>query len=116
DEHVQQILQRLLKESSRRVDESNPRVNATLADGSRLHAIIPPLALNGSTITIRKFHHNMSLDDLVKFGALTKSMGKFLDLAVVERMNIIVSGGTGSGKTTLLNCLSSFIPDDQRVV
>jgi pilus assembly protein CpaF len=116
DEHVQQILQRLLRESSRRIDESNPRVNATLADGSRLHAIIPPLALNGSTITIRKFHHNLGLDDLVKFGALTAPMGKFLELAVVERMNIIVSGGTGSGKTTLLNCLSGFIPDDQRVV
>jgi pilus assembly protein CpaF len=116
DEHVLQILQRLLRESSRRIDESNPRVNATLADGSRLHAIIPPLALNGSTITIRKFHHNLALEDLIKYGALTKSMGKFLELAVYERQNIIVSGGTGSGKTTLLNCLSSFIPEDQRVV
>ncbi len=116
DTHVQQILRRLLKNSQRRIDESNPTVNATLEDGSRLHAVVPPIALDGTKITIRKFHRNLPVSKLVEFGALSQSMAKFLELATRERQNIIVSGGTGSGKTTLLNGLSTFIPEDQRLI
>lgn len=116
DEHVQQVLRRLLRESQRRIDEANPVVNATVYGGCRLNAILPPIALRGTTITIRKFHHNLGVDELVGFGSMSRAIADFLQLAVSERQNIIVSGGTGSGKTTLLNVLSAFIPEDQRIV
>jgi len=116
DEHARQVLRRLLRASGRPINEANPIVNATLEDGSRLNAVLPPIALKGATITIRKFHRNLSVQQLIDYGTLNKGMATFLRLAVEARMNIVVSGGTGSGKTTLLNVLSSFIPEDQRIV
>ncbi|HBF34900.1 TPA: type II secretion system protein E [Candidatus Sumerlaeota bacterium] len=116
DEHVRQILMRMLKHSARRIDQSSPTVNAILPDGSRLHAVIPPISLSGTTITIRKFHHNLKIGQLVTGGAMTSGIAGFLRLACQERQNIIVSGGTGSGKTTMLNALSFFIPESQRIV
>ena len=101
----------------RRIDESMPMVDARLPDGSRVNAIIPPLALNGPTITIRKFAADpLTVDDLISFGTMTPEIARFLEACVKVRLNIVVSGGTGSGKTTLLNVLSSFIPPDERIV
>ncbi len=116
EEHTRQVLYRMLRASQRRIDESAPTVNAMLEDGSRLHAVLPPIALDGTKITIRKFHHNLGLDELIRLGTMTRAMTDFLKLAVQERQNIVVAGGTGSGKTTLLNLLSAFIPADQRIV
>src|SRR5206468_688427 len=101
----------------RRIDESSPIVDARLRDGSRVNAVIRPLALRGSTITIRKFSRTpLTMDKLVGFGAMTASMGLFLTRAVTAKKNIVIAGGTGSGKTTLLNILSAAIPPDERVV
>jgi pilus assembly protein CpaF len=111
------VIERLVAPLGRRIDESSPMVDARLKDGSRVNAIIPPLALKGPCITIRKFHADTLLaDDLVGFGSLTAEMAHFLEVSVVARKNIIISGGTGSGKTTLLNVLSSFIPSTERIV
>src|SRR5207249_2339081 len=110
-------IERIVAPIGRRIDESSPMVDARLKDGSRVNAIIPPLALKGPSITIRKFNKTpLSADDLVRFGAMTRGMSNFLKLCVELRQNVVVSGGTGSGKTTLLNMLSSFIPADERIV
>jgi pilus assembly protein CpaF len=117
DEHVMKIIQRIIAPIGRRVDESSPMVDARLADGSRVNAIIPPLSLVGPVITIRKFAATpFTVDDLVRFGTATPEMFEFLEACVKARLNVFVSGGTGSGKTTMLNILSSFIPDDERIV
>ena len=117
DEHVMKIIQRIIAPIGRRVDESSPMVDARLADGSRVNAIIPPLSLIGPVITIRKFSATpYTVDDLIRFGTATPEMFEFLEACVKARLNIFVSGGTGSGKTTMLNILSSFIPDDERIV
>ncbi|MEW6446531.1 MAG: CpaF family protein [Bacillota bacterium] len=117
NEHVMHVIEKIVAPLGRRIDESMPMVDARLPDGSRVNAIIPPLALNGPTITIRKFFRDpLSIDDLINFGSITPEIAKFLDACVRARLNIIVSGGTGSGKTTLLNILSSFIPPDERIV
>jgi len=117
DEHVMKIIQRIIAPIGRRVDESSPMVDARLADGSRVNAIIPPLSLIGPVITIRKFSATpYTVDDLIRFGTATPDMFEFLEACVKARLNIFVSGGTGSGKTTMLNILSSFIPDDERIV
>jgi pilus assembly protein CpaF len=111
------IIERILAPIGRRIDESSPMVDARLKDGSRVNAVIRPLALNGPCITIRKFpKHALTVDSLVKYNSLTDAMGEFLKLAVENRLNVVISGGTGSGKTTLLNVVSSFIPDEQRVI
>ncbi len=117
DEHVMKIIQRIIAPIGRRVDESSPMVDARLADGSRVNAVIPPLSLVGPVITIRKFAATpYTVEDLIRFGTATPEMFEFLEACVKARLNIFVSGGTGSGKTTELNILSSFIPDDERIV
>ena len=117
DDHVKRIIDRIIWPLGRRCDESQPMVDARLPDGSRVNAIIPPLSLVGPVITIRKFAKNpLTVDDLIRFESLTREVVEFLKACVHSRLNIIISGGTGSGKTTLLNVLSSFIPDDERIV
>lgn len=117
NDHLLQILDRIVSKVGRRVDETCPMVDARLPDGSRLNAIIPPLALDGPSLTIRRFGSNpLTLEDLLKFGAFTPEMVMFMEGAMKARLNIIISGGTGSGKTTLLNTLSSFISNENRIV
>ncbi|HET9494732.1 MAG TPA: ATPase, T2SS/T4P/T4SS family [Chloroflexia bacterium] len=117
DEHVMRVIDRIVAPLGRRIDESSPYVDARLPDGSRVNAIIPPLCINGPTITIRKFSKDpFTSDDLIRFGTLTPEMSTFLKACVEARLNIIVSGGTGSGKTTTLNVLSAWIPTDERIV
>ena len=117
ERHLQQIIERIVSSIGRRIDESSPMVDARLADGSRVNAIIPPLALDGSVLSIRRFRTDrLAADDLVGRESWTQPMREFLQAAVACRLNIIVSGGTGAGKTTLLNILSSFINDNERVV
>lgn len=116
-QHVMNVLSRIVSSVGRRIDEASPMVDARLADGSRVNAIIPPLALNGPTITIRKFSKTpYTVNDLIRFGSVSPKMTAFLEACVKGKLNIIVSGGTGSGKTTLLNVLSSYIPDHERIV
>ena len=111
------VIERIVAPIGRRIDESSPLVDARLKDGSRVNAIIPPLALKGPCITIRKFKKEaLKIHDLVKFKTLTPQMAEFLQMCVTARKNIVISGGTGSGKTTTLNIISSFIPDDERIV
>ena len=117
EKHLQQIIERIVSSIGRRIDESSPMVDARLADGSRVNAIIPPLALDGSVLSIRRFRTDrLGADDLVGRESWTQPMRDFLQAAVGCRLNVIVSGGTGAGKTTLLNILSSFITDTERVV
>jgi pilus assembly protein CpaF len=117
DDHLMRIIDRIVSPLGRRIDEASPYVDARLPDGSRVNAIIPPLALNGPTLTIRKFSKiPLTVDDLVRFGSITPEAVEFLKACVIARLNVIVSGGTGSGKTTLLNILSGFIPGDERIV
>jgi pilus assembly protein CpaF len=117
DEHVMRIIERIIAPIGRRVDESKPMEDARLPDGSRVNIIIPPLALNGPVVTIRKFpKYRISVDDYVRFGTATPEMMEFLRACVEARLNMFISGGTGSGKTTLLNILSGFIPTDERIV
>ena len=114
---VRTVIDRIVAPLGRRVDEASPMVDARLQDGSRVNAVIPPLALRGATITIRKFARQaLSIDNLVSFGSLNNDMAKLLADAVMSRQNIIISGGTGSGKTTLLNVLSACIPREERIV
>jgi len=117
NDHLLQILDRIVSRVGRRIDETSPMVDARLPDGSRLNAIIPPLALDGPSLTIRRFGSNpLTLEDLLKFGAFTPEMVMFLEGAMKARLNMIISGGTGSGKTTLLNTLSSFISNENRII
>lgn len=114
---VQGVIERIVAPIGRRIDESSPMVDARLKDGSRVNAMIPPLAIKGPNITIRKFKkEKLGIDDLVRFGSLSKGMAQFLRMCVLSHKNIFVSGGTGSGKTTTLNIISSFIPDDERII
>ena len=117
DEHLLQLIQRLVGRAGRRIDEVSPMVDAKLPDGSRLNAVIPPLALRGPTLSIRRFVKNaLMFEDLIRLNALAPAMADFLTIAVRGRMNLLISGGTGAGKTTLLNCISRFIPPSERVV
>ena len=117
DEIIETIIQRIVSRVSRRIDKSQPLVDARLDDGSRVNAVIAPLAVSGPTLTIRKFpYRKILIDDLVSYGALTRTVAEFLRGIVLSRKNILISGGTGTGKTTLLNCLSDFIPDQERIV
>jgi pilus assembly protein CpaF len=116
-EQLMQVIDRIVSSIGRRVDESSPMVDARLKDGSRVNVIIPPLALRGPTVTIRKFTKEaFTIDDLIRFGTLTEGMAQFVRACVIGRLNIVVSGGTGSGKTSTLNVLSGFIPADERIV
>jgi len=117
DAHLLQIIDRIVSKVGRRIDESSPMVDARLPDGSRVNAIIPPLALDGPVLSIRRFGRSpLQVEDLLRLGALTQQMSDLLRAMVRARLNIVIAGGTGSGKTTLLNCLSSFIPDNERIV
>ena len=117
DQAVMGAIERIVAPIGRRIDESSPMVDARLKDGSRVNAVIPPLALKGCNITIRKFSKNKLVDqDMINYGSVTKEMMQFLKIAVDQAANIVISGGTGSGKTTLLNVMSNYIPDDERIV
>ena len=117
DTHLRRIIERIVSKVGRRIDEASPLVDARLEDGSRVNAIIPPLAVSGPTLTIRKFSHEaLSVADLIHLGTMTPEMAELMDACVRARLNIIISGGTGTGKTTLLNVLSSFLPGDERIV
>jgi pilus assembly protein CpaF len=117
DPHLMSVINRIVSRVGRRIDEASPMVDARLPDGSRVNAVIPPLALDGPGLSIRRFGgHSIQIHDLVQSNALTQQMADFLQQAVTARLNILVCGGTGSGKTTLLNCISSFIPEDQRII
>jgi pilus assembly protein CpaF len=117
DDHLLQIIDRIVSRIGRRIDESSPMVDARLPDGSRVNAIIPPLSLNGPVLSIRRFGVNpLTMENLLEYETLTPAMAEFLDAAAKSRLNIVISGGTGSGKTTLLNCLSAFIPTEERLV
>ncbi len=117
EKHLLRIIDKIVSAVGRRVDESNPYVDARLADGSRFNAMVPPVAVDGSLVSIRKFKKDkLGIDDLVNFGAFTEEMAAYLQAAVATRLNIIVSGGTGSGKTTTLNALSSFIDNAERIL
>ncbi len=117
DSAVMSAIERIVSPLGRRIDESSPMVDARLPDGSRVNAIIPPLALRGPTLTIRKFSKKkLNVDDLIGFGTINQAMAKFLQMAVEQHCNIVISGGTGSGKTTLLNIMSNFIPETERII
>ena len=117
ESHVMRIIDKIVSQVGRRVDEASPMVDARLPDGSRVNAIIPPLALNGPTMTIRKFSRDpYTINDLITFGTLTARSAQFLGAGVKGKLNILISGGTGTGKTTTLNAMSAFIPGDERIV
>ena len=117
DEHLMRIIERIVAPLGRRIDEGAPMVDARLPDGSRVNAVIPPISLNGPTLTIRIFAKiPLTVDNLIEFGTVTNEAIEFLKACVVSKVNVIISGGTGSGKTTLLNILSGFIPDGERIV
>ncbi len=117
DAHVMRIIDKIVSQVGRRIAESSPMVDARLPDGSRVNAIIPPLALKGPTLTIRKFSRDpYTIDDLINFGSLNPQAAQFLAAGVKGKLNILISGGTGTGKTTMLNALSSFVPGDERIV
>lgn len=117
DEHIMRVIERIVSPLGRRVDTDSPMVDARLPDGSRVNAVIPPVAIDGPTITIRKFSKNkLTIQQLIEYDTLSQTMCEFLRACVLGRLNIVISGGTGSGKTTLLNVLSSFIPENERVV
>src|SRR5207249_3125604 len=117
DDHLMRIIDKIVSMVGRRIDESSPMVDARLPDGSRINAIIPPLALDGPTLTIRKFAREAySTQDLIRLGTLTQTAADFLADCVRGKLNVLISGGSGSGKTTLLNNLSVFVPGDERII
>ena len=117
DAHLMNTIDRIVSAVGRRIDESSPMVDARLADGSRVNAIIPPLAIDGPSVSIRRFAIELlSMDDLIAFGTINANLARILEVIVKARLNVLISGGTGSGKTTTLNILSGFIPLDERVV
>jgi pilus assembly protein CpaF len=117
DEHLMRVIERIVSTVGRRIDESSPMVDARLQDGSRVNAIIPPLALDGPVLSIRRFGADpLRMSSLIEKHALTKDMAEMFEMCVRARLNVLISGGTGAGKTTLLNALSSYIPDDERIV
>ncbi len=117
DNHVLRIIDRIILPLGRRVDADTPTVDARLPDGSRVNAVIPPVAIDGPSITIRKFKKDkLSIQQLIEYGSITQNMAEFVRACVIARLNIVISGGTGSGKTTLLNVLSSYIPEEERIV
>jgi pilus assembly protein CpaF len=117
DEHVLRVIDRIISPLGRRCDESSPMVDARLPDGSRVNAVIRPISLVGPCLSIRKFKkEGITVEDMIRFGSLSREMAEFLSACVRARLNVVVSGGTGSGKTTTLNALSSFIPEDERII
>lgn len=117
EDHVRRVIDKIVSEIGRRIDESTPMVDARLPDGSRVNAVISPLAIGGPFLTIRKFSADpLQIDDLIRYGSLNAHAARFLQACIVGRLNGVVSGGTGTGKTTMLNVMSSFIPDDERIV
>ncbi len=117
EQHLRRVIDRIVTRIGRRIDESSPLVDARLADGSRVNAVIPPLSFGGSSLTIRKFSHAaLSVTDLIRLGTLSPEMAELLRGCVEARLNILISGGTGTGKTTLLNIVSSFIPESERII
>ncbi len=117
DTHVLRTIDKIILPLGRRIDVDKPNVDARLPDGSRVNAVIPPVSIDGPSITIRKFaREKFSVEQLIDFGSITKHMAEFIQACVVSRLNIVISGGTGSGKTTLLNILSGFIPEEERIV
>ncbi len=117
DAHVIRIIERIVLPLGRRIDTDNPSVDARLPDGSRVNAIVPPVAIDGPSITIRKFRREkLTIEQLIQYQSITQGMAEFLRACVLSRLNTVISGGTGSGKTTLLNVLSTFIPEDERIV
>jgi pilus assembly protein CpaF len=117
DDHIQWMAQRIVRPMGRVFNRANPMVDARLPDGSRVHLVTSPSALKGTTVTIRKFPSKpLTVDDLIRFGSFPRDVANFLEACIASRLNIVVSGGTGSGKTTLLNVLSSFIPEDERIL
>ncbi|HKX27749.1 MAG TPA: CpaF family protein [Blastocatellia bacterium] len=116
-DHLMRVIERIVSAVGRRIDESSPMVDARLEDGSRVNAIIPPLALRGPSLSIRRFgSHPLRMKELVEKGAITREIAELLAMCVKARLNVLISGGTGSGKTTLLNALSAFIPEDERII
>jgi pilus assembly protein CpaF len=117
EDHVRRVIDKIVSEIGRRIDESAPMVDARLPDGSRVNAVISPLAIGGPFLTIRKFSSDpLQIDDLIRYGSINAHAARFLQACIVGRLNGVVSGGTGTGKTTMLNVMSSFIPDDERIV
>jgi pilus assembly protein CpaF len=117
EEHLRQVIERIVSTVGRRVDESSPMVDARLPDGSRVNAVIPPLAVDGPALTIRKFATDpYRTEHLIEFGTISSGMAALLKICVLGKLNVLISGGTGTGKTTLLNVLSSFVPDNERIV
>jgi pilus assembly protein CpaF len=115
--HLHRIIEKIVSQVGRRIDEASPMVDARLPDGSRVNAIIPPLSLRGPTLTIRKFSRDpFTIDDLVEFGTLSRKASEFLAACVRGKLNILISGGSGTGKTTLLNAVSAFIPNEERII
>ena len=117
DAHVLRIIDRIVLPLGRRVDADSPTVDARLPDGSRVNAVVPPVAIDGPSITIRKFKKDkLAIQQLIEYGSLTPNMAEFIRACVIARLNIVISGGTGSGKTTLLNVLSGYIPEEERII
>lgn len=117
NDHLLRIIDRIVAPLGRRIDEGSPMVDARLPDGSRVNAVIPPIAVHGAALTIRLFSKiPLTVENLIEFGSITPEAVEFLKACVIAKLNVVVSGGTGSGKTTLLNILSGFIPDDERIV
>src|SRR6266851_4356947 len=117
DEHLMRVIERIVSSVGRRIDESSPMVDARLADGSRVNAIIPPLAIDGPVLSIRRFGSEpLRMSALIEHKALTRDIADMLEMCIRARLNVLISGGTGAGKTTLLNALSAYIPEDERIV